>query len=196
MNEKKYFGFTLLELIFCLGILLTLISLILTLSPLIKKKIRFLESRHTLSIIQQALLMYKKVSGHYPWNEKASHSHVLFEALTSPIDIKDHQGHCIKKLNPILDNRPLEENPSITPLEKSGLILKESSGSETRFFFKDAWGNKILYYFGPISKDHPYARQDSYFNINWAYSEYDLISFGPDRLSESTATQKDDIKNF
>lgn len=187
--KKKYFAFTMIELLIVMSIMLILIFLTTGVVSKVKSKSKEMQTQNIFSFIKHALQMYCNATGNYPIinngnniNQEKLYNCLVNISETTPLILKNYKDETVKKIT--------------SPFISQDELLKNGYAANNRFI--DAWGNNIYYFYGSSIVANTFYNPPGNENYNYKNEYYDLISFGKNGASllSTPTTQKDDIKNF
>ncbi len=177
-------GFTLIEVLSAIAILLILVSVSFPLSGAINRRIKFAQARGELAIISQALEQYRAHHGDYPWvDERGTGSGELYAAL---IGHRRPTGDFVMNSDTVLAASPdpllrrkgrhfleLESLSLLNEPESSDISAQRSLDSRFRDnALVDPWERKYLYRYKVTGSGRD--------GKQWKRVGYVLVSSGPD----------------
>ena len=182
-RSNRSSGFTLVEIMAVVLIILILAGLILSMAGHATKQADISNTKALLGRVSSGLENYKSQLGIYPYSKNselvntnvvtdANMNRVLYRTLTNQ-QHADYNKLPVVGLEPFVSWKPADLNPiEPYPWEWDGANKKMNSESG----FADAWGNAVQYSFNPNISD-----------------TYRLWSKGPDGKSDDASQRTDDI---
>ncbi|GHC00119.1 prepilin-type N-terminal cleavage/methylation domain-containing protein [Cerasicoccus arenae] len=164
-------GFTLVELLVVLAIILILSGFVFGLSRGIAVKQARSKAQSELQTLGLALENYRMKLGDYPWLGADTGGTELYKHLVGELKMVPGSEAGKAKVD-----EPGSEIPFIDASKLT--VMKDGDGAE---YFSDPWGQPYEYYYKPSGGG------------NWAYTGFILLSVGADGADSSTGLSEGNI---